>query len=248
MNGSVITRHLHRVRLRWKARRQRPEDGSILAMTCIFMTMFLALAGLVADGGHYFDAKQAAASEAEQAARAGAGSLDVSALHAGTVALDPNTAVSHGRELHGRLRPAGHRLGGGQHRLRPDQLPAADPAARHHRRRELPDQRDRIRHRRQWRHHGRMTMSTTTQAVARPKIRQLVEGLGALVVLVGGLVGIPAVLAVTVGWPLPHHLPRQCQVAGALRTPIPGSFWPHLFASLAWLAWAYFAFSVATIA
>ena len=89
-----MTRHLHRVRSRWKTRRQRSEDGSILAMTCIFMTMFLALAGLVADGGHYFDAKQAAASEAEQAARAGAGSLDVSALHAGTVALDPNTAVA----------------------------------------------------------------------------------------------------------------------------------------------------------
>ena len=63
-----------------------------------------------------------------------------------------------------------------------------------------------------------------------------------------GLVGIPAVLAVTVGWPLPHHLPGGSQVAGALRTPIPGSFWPHLFASLAWLAWAYFAFSVATTA
>ena len=92
-------------------------------------------------------------------------------------------------------------------------------------------------------------MPTTTQAVARPKIRrQLVEGLGALTVLVCGLVGIPAVLAVTVGWPLPHHLPGSSQVAGALRTPIPGSFWPHLFASLAWLAWAYFAFSVATTA
>lgn len=91
-------------------------------------------------------------------------------------------------------------------------------------------------------------MSSTTQAVARPKIRQLVEGLGALVVLVCGLVGIPAVLAVTVGWPLPHHLPGGGQVAGALRTPIPGSFWPHVFASLAWLAWAYFAFSVATTA
>ena len=91
-------------------------------------------------------------------------------------------------------------------------------------------------------------MPTTTQAVARPKIRQLVEGLGALTVLVCGLVGIPAVLAVTVGWPLPHHLPGGSQVAGALRTPIPGSFWPQLFASLAWLAWAYFAFSVATTA
>jgi hypothetical protein len=93
-----------------------------------------------------------------------------------------------------------------------------------------------------------MTMPTTNQAVARPKIRQLVEGLGALVVLAAGLVGIPAVLAVIVGWPLPHHLPGGGQVAGALRTPIPGSFWPHLFASLAWLAWAYFAFSVATTA
>ena len=84
-----------RLRRRWKARRrQRREDGQFLAMTCVFMTMFLALAGLVADGGHYFDAKQAAASEAEQAARAGAGSLDVSQLHAGTVALDPTTAVT----------------------------------------------------------------------------------------------------------------------------------------------------------
>ncbi len=63
-----------------------------------------------------------------------------------------------------------------------------------------------------------------------------------------GLVGIPAVLAATVGWPLPHHLPGGGQVAGALRTPIPDSFWPHLFASLAWLAWAYFVFSVAATA
>ncbi len=94
MKDSVMTGHLDRLRSRWRARRRPREDGSILAMTCIFMTMFLALAGLVADGGHYFDAKQAAASEAEQAARAGAGSLDVSALHAGTVALDPGIAVA----------------------------------------------------------------------------------------------------------------------------------------------------------
>jgi Flp pilus assembly protein TadG len=71
-----------------------PEDGQFLAMTAVFMTMFLALAGLVADGGRYLDAKQAAASEAEQAARAGAGSIDVGQLHAGTVALDPAAAVT----------------------------------------------------------------------------------------------------------------------------------------------------------
>jgi Flp pilus assembly protein TadG len=94
MKDRVMTGRLHGVAFPRCAPRRRPEDGSILAMTCIFMTMFLALAALVADGGHYFDAKQAAASEAEQAARAGAGSLDVSALHAGTVALDPSTAVA----------------------------------------------------------------------------------------------------------------------------------------------------------
>ncbi|MGD0880948.1 MAG: pilus assembly protein TadG-related protein [Acidimicrobiales bacterium] len=83
----------HRLATRWRAR-SRSEDGQLLAMTCVFMTMFLALAGLVADGGHYFDAKQAATSEAEQAARAGASSLDVGQLHAGNLALDPATAVT----------------------------------------------------------------------------------------------------------------------------------------------------------
>ncbi len=33
-------------------------------------------------------------------------------------------------------------------------------------------------------------------------------------------------------------------MADALRSTIPDSFWPHLFASLAWIAWAYFVFSV----
>ena len=80
-----------------------------------------------------------------------------------------------------------------------------------------------------------MTMPTTNQAVARPKIRQLVEGLGALTVLVCGLVGIPAVLAVTVGWPLPHHLPGGSQVAGALRTPIPARSGPN--SSRRWRGW-----------
>jgi Flp pilus assembly protein TadG len=84
----------HRLRGHWWPRRHRGEDGQFLAMTAVFMTMFLALAGLVADGGRYLDAKQAAASEAEQAARAGASSIDVGELHAGTVALDPAAAVT----------------------------------------------------------------------------------------------------------------------------------------------------------
>ena len=88
-------------------------------------------------------------------------------------------------------------------------------------------------------------MSTSTQTLTRPTVRQLVEGLGAFVVLAAGVLGIPAVLATVIGWPLPHHLPGGAQVAGALRTPIPDSFWPHLFASLAWMVWAYFALCVA---
>ena len=84
----------NRFRTRRLARHNGSEDGQLLAMTVVFMTMFLALTGLVADGGHYLDAKQAAASEAEQAARAGASSLDVGQLRAGTIALDPATAVS----------------------------------------------------------------------------------------------------------------------------------------------------------
>ena len=94
MNRSAVGSATSRSARRRLVLRERSEDGQFLAMTVVFMTMFLALAGLVADGGRYLDAKQAAASEAEQAARAGAGSLDVSQLHAGTVAIDPATATT----------------------------------------------------------------------------------------------------------------------------------------------------------
>ena len=49
-----------------------------------------------------------------------------------------------------------------------------------------------------------------------------------------------------VGWPLPHRLPNGLEAAHAFGASIPDSFWPRLFAILAWLAWACFAFSVAT--
>ena len=79
----------------------------------------------------------------------------------------------------------------------------------------------------------------------KPTRRQIAEGLGAIAVLGAGLVAIPAVLAATVGWPLPHHVPSGAQIAGALRTSIPDAFWPRLFATLGWLAWAYLVFCVA---
>ena len=76
----------------------------------------------------------------------------------------------------------------------------------------------------------------------RPTGRQIAGGIGALGVLLIGLVGIPIVLASVVGWPLPHHVPSSGEAAHALGTSIPDSFWPRLFAILAWLAWAYFVF------
>ena len=85
----------------------------------------------------------------------------------------------------------------------------------------------------------------TTPATTRPTVRQITSGLGALGVLGTALAGIPAVLTATVGWPLPHHLPGIGEIAAAFDKPIPDAFWPHLFATLAWVAWAYFAFSVA---
>jgi hypothetical protein len=78
----------------------------------------------------------------------------------------------------------------------------------------------------------------------RPTRRQVAGGIGALGVLIVGLLGIPIVLASFVGWPLPRHVPSGSEAARALGASIPDSFWPHLFAILAWLAWAYFVVSV----
>jgi hypothetical protein len=54
----------------------------------------MALLGLVVDGGAALSAHQAAAVEAEQAARAGAGAINVDALRSGTVQLDPGAALA----------------------------------------------------------------------------------------------------------------------------------------------------------
>jgi cytoskeletal protein RodZ len=90
------------------------------------------------------------------------------------------------------------------------------------------------------------TASRSTLPTRRPAGRQVAGGLGALCVLIIGLIGIPILLANIIGWPLPHHVPSGTQAAHALGASIPDSFWPRLFATLAWLAWAYFVFSVVT--
>src|SRR5664280_366131 len=157
------------------------------------------------------------------------------------------------RELRELGRPARNRLGGRQHRLRPDQLPPAHPAPRPHRCGEPGPVGHRVGDRRERHHHRRMTVPTRSNsastirpnAATRPTARQVAGGLGALGVLVSGLVGIPIALSALVGWPLPHHVPSGTHAAHALGASIPASFWLRLFATLAWLAWGYFVFSVA---
>jgi len=78
--------------------RRRPirsgQDGSISAFVVLLLVACMALLGLVVDGGSALSARQSAADEAEQAARAGAGALSVEALRSGSLRLDPTAAVA----------------------------------------------------------------------------------------------------------------------------------------------------------
>jgi Flp pilus assembly protein TadG len=59
----------------------------------VFCVALFVLIGLVVDAGRAIAARSAAMSEAEQAARAGAGQLSVGALRSGQVEIDPVAAV-----------------------------------------------------------------------------------------------------------------------------------------------------------
>lgn len=83
----------------------RNEDGSITAFVALLLVALMAMLGLVVDGGSALSAHQAAADEAEQAARAGAGALSVDALRTGSLRLDPVNAVSAAEVF---TRAAGH--------------------------------------------------------------------------------------------------------------------------------------------
>jgi Flp pilus assembly protein TadG len=69
--------------------RGRSDDGAAAVGLLLLTPALLGLAGLVLDGGRQLAARQQAADLAEQAARAGADHLDVSALRAtGTAGLN----------------------------------------------------------------------------------------------------------------------------------------------------------------
>jgi Flp pilus assembly protein TadG len=71
----------------------RGDGGALTAFAVLLLVAFMALLGLVVDGGTALTAHQAAEVEAEQAARSGAGALSVDALRAGVVEIDPTAAV-----------------------------------------------------------------------------------------------------------------------------------------------------------
>ncbi len=72
----------------------RADQGSISAFVALMLVAVFALIGLVVDGGSALSARQSAADEAEQAARAGAGELSVDALRSGSLQLDQAQAVA----------------------------------------------------------------------------------------------------------------------------------------------------------
>src|SRR3954451_15634808 len=68
-----------------KIRRDLGDDGVVSVVLVLLAAAFLALAGLVWDGGRAITARQHAADLAEQAARAGADDLDLNAIRDGGV-------------------------------------------------------------------------------------------------------------------------------------------------------------------
>jgi len=70
------------------------EEGSFTVFVAVLALALFALCGLVIDGGRAVAAQSAAAGEAEQAARIGAGQISVDAIRSGTLAIDPRAATS----------------------------------------------------------------------------------------------------------------------------------------------------------
>jgi DNA-binding SARP family transcriptional activator len=74
----------------------------------------------------------------------------------------------------------------------------------------------------------------------------LAGGLAALVAIVVLVVGVPAALALIVGWPLPHAVPSVAELSRALVSgSISDEFFGKALAVLGWLYWAQFLMSLA---
>jgi hypothetical protein len=81
------------------------DRGSISAFVVLLLVAIFVLLGLVVDGGLAASARQQAAEEAEQAARAGAGSISVVALRSGQLQIDDAAAIATAEQF---MVAAGH--------------------------------------------------------------------------------------------------------------------------------------------
>ncbi|MFC3687288.1 LysM peptidoglycan-binding domain-containing protein [Aquipuribacter hungaricus] len=81
---------------------------------------------------------------------------------------------------------------------------------------------------------------TSQQITALDRARQVTAG----TVLSVAVLGIPALLSVLVGWPLPSTLPEVTGLAGLATNPLPSSAVVDILAAVAWLAWAHFTVGV----
>jgi Flp pilus assembly protein TadG len=75
------------------------ERGSVTVFTAVFAIAVIFLLGLILDGGMALNAKERAADIAGQAARAAADQLNIAALRAGRVVIDPGRACPAARNL-----------------------------------------------------------------------------------------------------------------------------------------------------
>jgi len=77
---------------------QDPERGALSLMIVILFVALAALAGIVADGGAKLEADQNAAALAQEAARAGATTVDESSAYSsGTFVVDQQQAIDAAR-------------------------------------------------------------------------------------------------------------------------------------------------------
>lgn len=87
-------------------------------------------------------------------------------------------------------------------------------------------------------------MSAPPRVPAARRTGQILTGLGALLILLGVLVGAPVALLALAGNPLPDRVPGLDEIAAVLTSRDDGRLFIRALAILGWLGWASFALSV----
>jgi DNA-binding SARP family transcriptional activator len=76
-------------------------------------------------------------------------------------------------------------------------------------------------------------------------LRRLTVRVTAALLLLAALAGLPAALAVFIGWPLPSRIPTGGQLAAWITTPVTDTVILNALAVAAWLLWAAFLHAIA---